>query len=63
MCQRAAGLAGPAWAMFADDVASQSLGMELAEAGEGTAAIRMRIADQMVNGHAIARGRGFRHGR
>ena len=37
MSQRAAGLAGPAWAMFADDVASRSLGMELAVAGEGTA--------------------------
>jgi acyl-CoA thioesterase len=56
MSQRAAGLAGPAWAMFADDVASQSLGMELAEAGEGTAVVRMRITDQMVNGHAVAHG-------
>ena len=49
-------MAEPAQAMFADDVASQSLGMELAEAGEGTAVVRMRITDQMVNGHAIAHG-------
>jgi acyl-CoA thioesterase len=50
----AAGLA--VQAMFADDVASQSLGMGLLAAGEGTAAVRMRVTEQMVNGHAIAHG-------
>jgi hypothetical protein len=42
--------------MFADDVASRSLGMELLAAGDGTAVVRMRITEQMVNGHAIAHG-------
>jgi acyl-CoA thioesterase len=50
----AAGLA--AQAMFAGDVVSQSLGMGLLAAGEGTAVVRMRITEQMVNGHAIAHG-------
>jgi acyl-CoA thioesterase len=52
--QPAAGVA--AQAMFADDAASRSLGMELLAAGEGTAVVRMRITGQMVNGHAIAHG-------
>jgi acyl-CoA thioesterase len=47
---------GQAQAMFADDVASQSLGMELVRAGEGTAVVRMRITQQMVNGYDIAHG-------
>jgi acyl-CoA thioesterase len=42
--------------MFAGDVASQSLGMELVQAGEGTAVVRMRITGQMVNGYGIAHG-------
>lgn len=54
MTHPAAGLA--ARAMFADDVASRSLGMELLAAGDGTAVVRMRITEQMVNGHAIAHG-------
>ena len=45
-----------AQAMFDDDVASQSLGIELVETGTGTAVARMRITEQMVNGHKIAHG-------
>jgi len=50
------GPAGPAHRMFADDLASQALGMELAQAGDGQAAVRMTIRDSMVNGHSIAHG-------
>ncbi|WP_236543519.1 hydroxyphenylacetyl-CoA thioesterase PaaI [Spiractinospora alimapuensis] len=46
----------PALAMFADDVASKSLGIELLEAGHGAARTRMRITASMVNGHDIAHG-------
>src|ERR1700749_2234039 len=46
----------PAQAMFADDVASRSLGMELVQAADGTAVVRMRITAQMVNGYDIAHG-------
>src|SRR5438067_13507525 len=42
--------------MFADDRASQTLGMELLEAAEGNASVRMRVTGAMVNGHAIAHG-------
>jgi len=42
--------------MFADDVASTSLGIELVEAGEGRAVARMTVTEQMVNGHSIAHG-------
>ncbi|GHF07878.1 phenylacetic acid degradation protein PaaD [Amycolatopsis deserti] len=45
-----------AQAMFADDVASKSLGIELVEAGGGRAVARMTVTEQMVNGHAIAHG-------
>jgi acyl-CoA thioesterase len=47
---------GPAAVMFAADQASRSLGMELVQVGLGTAVVRMRIAMQMLNGHAIAHG-------
>ena len=47
---------GPAVVMFAADQASRSLGMELVHAGAGTAVVQMRIAMQMLNGHAIAHG-------
>jgi acyl-CoA thioesterase len=47
---------GPAAAMFAADQASRQLGMELAETGQGTAVVRMRVTESMVNGHAIAHG-------
>lgn len=45
-----------AWRMFADDIASQSLGIELLEAEQGRAVARMKITERMVNGHAIAHG-------
>jgi acyl-CoA thioesterase len=47
---------GPATTMFNADRASKGLGMELLEAGEGRAAVRMRIAQTMINGHGIAHG-------
>ena len=47
---------GPAAVMFAADQASRSLGMELVHTGPGTAVVQMRIAMQMLNGHAIAHG-------
>ncbi|WP_167121269.1 hydroxyphenylacetyl-CoA thioesterase PaaI [Amycolatopsis viridis] len=42
--------------MFADDVASKALGIELVEAHDGRAVARMTVTEQMVNGHAIAHG-------
>ncbi|NIH87764.1 acyl-CoA thioesterase [Amycolatopsis granulosa] len=45
-----------AQAMFADDVASRALGIELVEAQDGRAVARMTVTEQMVNGHAIAHG-------
>lgn len=47
---------GPAQRMFASDKASQSLGIELLEAGKGAAALRMTVTPAMVNGHGIAHG-------
>ncbi|WP_328869512.1 hydroxyphenylacetyl-CoA thioesterase PaaI [Streptomyces sp. NBC_00287] len=46
----------PAEAMFAADEASQGLGIELLEHGEGTAVLRMTVTPAMVNGHGIAHG-------
>ncbi|MCZ7422307.1 hydroxyphenylacetyl-CoA thioesterase PaaI [Verrucosispora sp. WMMA2121] len=42
--------------MFDADVASNRLGIELLSAADGTAVARMRITDDMVNGHRIAHG-------
>ena len=42
--------------MFAADQASQALGIELVESGEGGAVLRMKVTDVMVNGHGIAHG-------
>jgi acyl-CoA thioesterase len=42
--------------MFERDVASQGLGIELVEAGDGAAVLRMRVTDSMVNGHGVAHG-------
>ncbi|MFD6070141.1 MULTISPECIES: hydroxyphenylacetyl-CoA thioesterase PaaI [Amycolatopsis] len=42
--------------MFADDQASNALGIELVEAAEGRAVATMRITETMVNGHDIAHG-------
>lgn len=46
----------PAYDMFAADVASRGLGIELVEAGDGAAVARMRVTEGMLNGHAIAHG-------
>jgi acyl-CoA thioesterase len=42
--------------MMADDVASHTLGMELVEAGEGLAVVRMTVTDTMINGHDVVHG-------
>jgi acyl-CoA thioesterase len=43
-------------AMWADDVASQSLGMTLDDVGAGRARVSMPIRADMANGHGIAHG-------
>jgi acyl-CoA thioesterase len=43
-------------AMWADDRASQALGMEIVEIAPGRAVLRMAVRDDMVNGHAIGHG-------
>jgi acyl-CoA thioesterase len=43
-------------AMWAGDVASQSLGMELVEVAPGRATLRMTVREDMVNGHGIGHG-------
>ena len=42
--------------MWDGDVASRALGMELVEASEGGAVVRMPVTDAMINGHAVAHG-------
>ncbi|MGH3625002.1 MAG: hydroxyphenylacetyl-CoA thioesterase PaaI [Sciscionella sp.] len=42
--------------MFDADSASRALGIELLEAGDGRAVMRMRLTESMVNGHGIAHG-------
>ncbi|TDC33912.1 hydroxyphenylacetyl-CoA thioesterase PaaI [Micromonospora sp. KC213] len=42
--------------MFDADVASRGLGIELVDAGDGTARARMRVTAAMVNGHGIGHG-------
>jgi acyl-CoA thioesterase len=43
-------------AMWADDRASQGLGMEIAEIGPGRAVMTMDLRPDMANGHGIAHG-------
>jgi len=43
-------------AMFAADAASLGLGIELVEAAQGAATLRMTVTRAMVNGHGIAHG-------
>ncbi len=43
-------------AMWAEDRASQSLGMEVVDIGPGRAVLRMTVREDMVNGHAIGHG-------
>jgi acyl-CoA thioesterase len=42
--------------MFADDRASQALGMRIETVGPGRAEMSMTVRDDMVNGHAICHG-------
>lgn len=42
--------------MWADDVASQGLGMELAAIAPGRAVLTMKVRPDMANGHGIAHG-------
>jgi acyl-CoA thioesterase len=43
-------------AMWAEDRASQGLGMEIAEIGPGRAVLTMPLREDMANGHGIAHG-------
>ncbi|MFG2791964.1 MULTISPECIES: hydroxyphenylacetyl-CoA thioesterase PaaI [unclassified Streptomyces] len=56
MTEAAQSAPAPAERMFAADEASQRLGIELLEQGEGTAVLRMTVTKAMVNGHGIAHG-------
>jgi acyl-CoA thioesterase len=42
--------------MWADDRASQALGMRIVEVAAGRATLRMTVREDMVNGHAIGHG-------
>ena len=42
--------------MWADDLASRALGMELVTLDEGHAVVRMPVREDMVNGHRICHG-------
>jgi acyl-CoA thioesterase len=42
--------------MWADDVASQGLGMEIVEVAPGRAVLQMKVRTDMANGHGIAHG-------
>ena len=42
--------------MFDRDSASRALGIELVDAGGGEATTRMRVTEDMVNGHAMTHG-------
>lgn len=43
-------------AMWADDAASQGLGIRIVEVGPGTATLEMPVRADMVNGHGIGHG-------
>ncbi|GAB6919839.1 hydroxyphenylacetyl-CoA thioesterase PaaI [Rhodococcus erythropolis] len=45
-----------AYEIFARDVASQKLGIELIELSDGHARMSMKITGDMVNGHAVTHG-------
>src|SRR6059058_1426752 len=42
--------------MYADDVASQSLGISISDVAPGTAIATMPVRDDMLNGHGICHG-------
>ena len=46
----------PVLRMMQDDAASRVLGIELLSCAEGSAVTRMRVREDMVNGHGIAHG-------
>ncbi|MDR2987623.1 MAG: hydroxyphenylacetyl-CoA thioesterase PaaI [Nocardiopsaceae bacterium] len=46
----------PARELFAGDLASRDLGMELLDAPAGKATVRMTVGKTMINGHGIAHG-------
>ena len=43
-------------AMWADDQASQKLGMEITDVGAGRATVTMTVTDSMTNGHGTCHG-------
>ena len=43
-------------AMWAEDKASQGLGMQILDVGPGTARLAMTVAEHMVNGHGTCHG-------
>ena len=43
-------------AMWADDKASQGMGMEILEVGPGLARLSMLVTERMVNGHGLCHG-------
>jgi acyl-CoA thioesterase len=43
-------------AMYDADVASQALGMEIVDVGQGRATLRMAVTPHMINGHGIGHG-------
>jgi acyl-CoA thioesterase len=56
MAQAVSGGRNAARDMFEADAASRALGIDLVEAGAGTATARMRVTEAMLNGHQIAHG-------
>ena len=42
--------------MLEDDAASRALGIEVVDAADGSATARMRVREDMVNGHGIVHG-------
>src|SRR4051794_24595388 len=42
--------------MYADDLASQGLGIAVSDVAPGRATARMTVTDAMINGHAICHG-------
>jgi acyl-CoA thioesterase len=46
----------PVARMLEDDAASRALGITVSDAGEGKATARMRVREDMVNGHGIVHG-------
>lgn len=47
---------GPAARMLEDDVASNAVGIQLLDLGDGEATVTMTLRPDMVNGHAIGHG-------